>query len=114
MGVLNPKTLLIFLIFGLALEMQAQDVIWHVKAMHPEGYTLDVKAFDDKGNIYDVKAIEEAEQSYIMEVRAFVKNEKIPVKVLVSEDQYKPLMAIDSIGQTYVLKAIWQRASTFL
>ncbi len=37
--------------------MRAQEVIWHVKAMHPDGYILDVKAFDGEGGVYDVKAL---------------------------------------------------------
>jgi len=49
-----------------------QKVVWHVKAMHPEGYTMDVKAFDSEGNRYDVKVLEDAEQKYIMDVKAFV------------------------------------------
>ena len=32
----------------------SQQEIWHVKAMHPDGYTMDVKAFDSEGNKYDV------------------------------------------------------------
>ena len=30
------------------------DRIWHVKAIHPEGYFLDVKAIDSDGNKDDV------------------------------------------------------------
>ena len=47
-------------------------MVWHVKAMHPEGYTMDVKAFDAEGNRYDVKVLEDADQKYIMDVKAFV------------------------------------------
>jgi hypothetical protein len=83
-----------------------QVVIWHVKAMHPEGYTLDVKAFDDDGNKYDVKALEDGNQKYIMDVKAFVGGEKLPVKVLVSEEQYKPIVAIDEKGKLFKIMAI--------
>lgn len=87
-------------------QLQSGEIIWHVKAFDPRGYTMDVKAFDQNGDRYDVKAIEDAEQSYIMEVRAFVNGRGVPVKVLVSEDENKPLAGIDEQGNTYVLRAI--------
>jgi len=87
-----------------------QKLIWHVKAMHPDGYTLDVKAFDEKGLMYDVKAIQDSTQSYIMDIKAFIKafmgTTQMPVKVLVSEEQYKPVAAIDENGNVYPIKAI--------
>ncbi len=87
-------------------EMPSEGVIWHIKAIHPEGKTLDVKAFDENGTRFDVKAIEDVDQSYVMEVRTFVEGKGIPVKVLVSEEEYKPLAGIDDAGKTYVLNAI--------
>lgn len=83
-----------------------QQVVWHVKALHPEGYTLDVKAFDLKGNQFDVKALEGYDQRYIMDVKAFVGGEKLPVKVLVSEEQFKPVVAIGKNGEIYNIMAI--------
>jgi len=83
-----------------------QNLIWHVKALHPDGYTLDVKAFDEKGLMYDVKAIQDSTQSYIMDVKAFRGTNEMPVKVLVSEDEYKPVAAIDENGNIYPIKAI--------
>jgi hypothetical protein len=96
----------IFAITGAQENLQAEEIIWHVKAIHPKGNTMDVKAFNENGDRFDVKAIEDAEQSYIMEVRAFVNGRGFPVKVLVSEDENKPLAGIDEQGNTYVLRAI--------
>jgi hypothetical protein len=84
----------------------SQNLIWHVKALHPDGYTLDVKAFDKKGLMYDVKAMQDTTQSYIMDVKAFLGTNQIPVKVLVSEEEYKPVAAIDKNGNVYPIKAI--------
>ena len=98
--------LLVLVINSTSIKVHAQDVIWHVKAMHPEGYTLDVKAFDENGNHFDVKAVEDGEQTYIMDVKAYIKNSALPVKVLVSEEEYKPIVSIDENGKTYVLNAI--------
>ena len=72
----------------------SQKEVWHVKA------------FDSAGTKYDVKALEDAHQRYIMDVKAFVGEEKLPVKVLVSEEQYKPIVAISESGKTYQLMAI--------
>src|SRR5438034_9876310 len=36
----------------------AEEKIWHVKAIHPEGRLLDVKAIDKQGKIHPVKAIQ--------------------------------------------------------
>ncbi len=96
------------LIFSIRAQEQAttEDIIWHVKAIHPNGRTMDVKAFNDRGDKFDVKALEDSDQSYIMEVDAFVSGKRVPVKVLVSEDEYKPLAAIDDNGNIYVLRAI--------
>lgn len=97
---------------GLFTSLDAQetsggkDIIWHVKAIHPKGNTMDVKAFNEKGERFDVKALVDVEQSYIMEVRTFVGGKGIPVKVLVSEDEFKPVAGIDDKGKTYVLRAI--------
>lgn len=92
---------------GLAqAQTKQQQVIWHIKAMHPDGYTLDVKAFGKDGAIYDVKALEDIEQRYIMDVTAFKGAKKLPVKVLVSEAEYKPVVAIDEQGNTYEVRAL--------
>ena len=89
-----------------SVENTAQDVIWHVKALHPEGYTMDVKAIDEQHNQYDIKALENSDQRYIMDVKAFVGKETFPVKVMVSEEEYKPVVAIVGQGKTYSLVAI--------
>jgi len=120
------KSLTIVLLFFLTVPLQvkcqsdainettsekSQDVIWHVKAMHPEGYTMDVKAFDKEGNRFDVKALEDANQRYIMDVKAFVKGTMLPVKVMVSEEEYKPIVAIAQDGREYRIKTITKNGS---
>lgn len=80
--------------------------IWHIKALDPNGRTLDVKAYDAEGVQYDVKAVSDPEQGYIMEVRVIKENETIPLKVLVSEKQYKPVVGIDTKGKLYEVYAL--------
>ena len=83
-----------------------QEVIWHIKAIHPEGYTMDVKAIDEKGDRHDVKAFEEGGQKYIMEVKAFFGNQTHALKVLVSEKEFKPVVAITDQGEAIPVMAI--------
>lgn len=83
-----------------------QDIIWHIKAIHPEGRTIDVKALDKDGTIYDVKAIQDADQQHLLDIKALVGEQKLPVKILVSEDEYAPVKAIGEDGTIYDIKAI--------
>ena len=80
--------------------------IWHIKAIHPEGRTLDVKALDKEGKVYDVKAIQDTDQKHFMDIKALVGEEKLPVKILVSDDDYAPIKAIGPDGTIYDVKAI--------
>lgn len=75
-----------------------KEIIWHVKAFHPDAKLLDVKAVDEAGNIYDVKAIQYSDQTSIMDVKAFVNGKKLPVKLLVSENKYLPMKVIKDDG----------------
>ena len=81
-------------------------IIWHIKAIHPDGKLLDVKAIDKDGNIYDVKAIQDSDQNNDLEIKAFVKGKRLSVEVLVSEDKYLPVKAIDTDGTIMDIKAI--------
>lgn len=82
------------------------EYLWHVKAVHPEGRFLDVKALDGEGNIYDVKAIQDSDQRQVMDIKALMGGEKIPVKILVSTDEYAPVKAIGGDGTIYDIKAL--------
>ncbi|MBC3758884.1 hypothetical protein H7U19_10745 [Hyunsoonleella sp. SJ7] len=83
-----------------------KDVIWNIKAVTPDGKNLDVKAFDEQGNAFDVKAVQDSKQHSFMNVRAFVGDVDIPVKIMDSEDEYAPIKAIGGDGTIYDLKAI--------
>jgi len=90
-----------------SIEQNAdRDIIWHIKALHPDGKLLDVKAIDKDGKIHDVKAIQNSNQISILDVKAFVDGKILPVKVLVSEDDYLPVKAIDTDGTLIDIKAL--------
>jgi hypothetical protein len=82
------------------------EVVWHIKAVHPEGRFIDVKALDADGNIYDIKAFQEGGQHQVMDVKALFDGKKMPVKILVSEDAYAPVKAIGEDGTIYDIKAL--------
>lgn len=108
------RTLLLFLSVVMAslisgfspIQSTIAQEIWHIKALDPDGHTLDVKAFDQHGERYDVKAMSDPEQGYIMEVRVIKDSEIIPLKVLVSEEQYKPVVGIDAQGGVFKVFAL--------
>jgi len=82
------------------------EVIWHIKAIHPDGKLLDVKAIGEDGTKYDVKAIQDDNQRSILDIKAFVNGKRLPVKMLVSEDKYLPVKAIGNDGTIINIKAI--------
>ena len=74
------------------------EILWHIKAIHPDGKFIDVKAFDKKGNIYDVKGIQNSELTTIMDIKALVDGEKVPIKILLSDDKFSQVKAIKEDG----------------
>ncbi len=84
----------------------ADEIIWHVKAVHPKGVLLDVKAIDQNGNIHDVKAIQEPGIPHLLDIKALIDGKRLPVKILVSDDQYAPVKAIGEDGTVYDIKAL--------
>ena len=72
--------------------VKVDDIYWNVKAILPDGKSLDVKAFDEDGNFLDVKAN--------------VDGEKLPVKMLENTNQYVHVAAINNEGSRFLIKAI--------
>jgi hypothetical protein len=60
---------------------------------------------DNYGKAYPIKAIEEAGNMHLLDVKAFMDTKRLPVKVLVSEDQYAPIKAIGEDGSIFAIKA---------
>ena len=87
-------------------EVEFKNIIWNIKAVTLEGKNIDVKAIDAEGNRFDVKAIQDSNQYSFMNIKAFVNGSELPIKVLLSEDEYAPIKAIDKDGKLYDIKAI--------
>ncbi len=85
---------------------KVNDIIWNVKAIHPDGKSLDIKAFDEAGNSFDIKAIQNSDQDSFLDVKAIVDGKELPVKMLESENQFVPVAAINNEGIKYYIKAI--------
>jgi hypothetical protein len=86
--------------------VKVNDIYWNVKAIHPDGKSLDVKAFDKEGKSFDIMAIQNSDQDSFLDVKAIVNGEKLPVKMLESENQFVPVTAINKEGIKYDIKAI--------
>ncbi len=86
--------------------VKVNNIYWNVKAIHPDGKSLDVKAFDKEGKSYDIMAIQNSDQDIFLDVKAIVNGEKLPVKMLESENQFVPVAAINNEGIKYYIKAI--------
>ena len=89
------------------IEVKNSDVIyWNIRAIYPDGNFLAIKAIDSYGNAYDIKAIQDADQRSLLDVKAFVKGEILPVKILLNEDNLAPVKVIAGDGTLYGVKAI--------
>ena len=86
--------------------VKVKDILWNVKAIHPDGQSLDIKAFDEEGKSFDIKGIQNSDQNSFLDIKAIIDGEKLPVKILLSDDQFVPVIAITNEGTAYDLKAI--------
>ncbi|MGI9547446.1 MAG: DUF7486 family protein, partial [Flavobacteriaceae bacterium] len=120
-------TILVLLMFSFSCKNEALEakkelaeveidkpemVVWHIKAVHPEGRTIDVKAIDKEGAIHDIKAIQDSDQRSFMDIKALVGNKQFPVKILVSGDKYTRVKAIAEDSTVYDIKALTPEGDT--
>jgi len=89
-----------------------EKVIWHIKAIHPDGRLIDIKAIDKDGDIHDVKAVQNTAQRSFMDIKALVGDSELPVKVLVSGDKYTRVKALADDGSVYDIKALTPEGDT--
>lgn len=83
------------------------EIYWDVKAYSPTWGLLDVKAIDKDGQIYAIKAIQDSDDSSILNVKALVNGERLPVKLIVkNSDALYPLKAIANDGSILDVKAL--------
>ncbi|WP_296386005.1 hypothetical protein [Winogradskyella sp.] len=83
------------------------EILWDVKAYLPEAKLIKVKAIDKAGNMYDVKGIQSFDDTSILDVKAIINGEHLPIKLIVKEDDiYFPLKAISIDGTILDIKAV--------
>ncbi len=88
-------------------EEPAKEIFWEIKAYKIFETLLDVKAIDKDGKMHDIRAIQNSEDVSILDVKAFVDGERLPVKLIIKNgERYYPLKAIDSEGNLIDIKAI--------
>ncbi len=108
-GIINPKEKLKKTAKGKKKSTKEDEfkiIIWNIKAVTKDGKNLQVKAIDEEGKQFDVKAIQDSEQYSFMNIKAIVDGNELPIKVLVSDDEYAPVKAISRDGKIYDIKAI--------
>ena len=79
--------------------------IWNIKAVMPNGTTLDVKAFGEDGKPNDVKALQRGD-AHLLDIKALVGGAELPIKVIASDDAFLPVKAITPEGKLMDVKAI--------
>lgn len=84
---------------------RAQPIIWNIKAILPDGRTLDVKAFGPDGKPIPVKALDGGD-THLMDVKALTDGGQLPIKVIASDDAFLPVKAITAEGKLWDVKAI--------
>jgi hypothetical protein len=84
----------------------AADVLGHVKAGQPESRLLDVTALGPDGQIYGINAIERNNNHPMMDVKAIMRDELAPIKMLLSNDERTPVKAIGPRGEIFEVKAL--------
>jgi hypothetical protein len=92
---------------------KVEDIYWNVKAIQPDGKSLDIKVFDNAGKAFDVKGIQNSDQDNLLDIKAIVDGEKLPVKILVSKNQFKPVVALTASGNAYKLEAVTPEGEKF-
>jgi hypothetical protein len=85
---------------------KVKEIYWNVKAIYPDGKSLDVMAFDGSGKSYAIMAVQDSDQDIFLDVKAIAEGEKLPVKMLESEEQFVPVKAINVEGKEYDVKAL--------
>lgn len=96
---------LVSITFGLTTTAQDAARIWNIKAIMPNGTTLDVKAFGADGRPNDVKALQRGD-THLLDIKALVVGAELPIKVIDSDDAFMPVKAITSDGKLMDVKAI--------
>ena len=101
--------LLLFFVTNVQSQEEAKEnvIYWHIKAVLPDAQLLDVKAIDAAGNYHDVKAIQDSHDISLLNVKALVNGQTLPIKMILKEnDKYYPVKAIDYEGRILDVKAI--------
>ena len=95
-------------------KTEIEPTYWTLEATTPEGQALAIKTQDGGGNVYDVKAIQDADQTSFLDVKAFVGDKKLPVKVLLSKNEMAPVKAIDKGGISYEIVALTKTGDKYV
>ena len=83
-----------------------EEILWPLKAIRSTSGLIKIKAINENGRQFDVHAIQNSEQTSLLDVKAFVRGKRLPIKMLVSNDKFHPVKAIGENGKIYDIKAV--------
>jgi hypothetical protein len=121
------KNLTALLLMSLSTNILANDSIWHVKGIHPNGEELlSIKAIDKMGKFHPVKALYD-EESHALDIKVLDANGEVlhgvkavneisdkyhGIKALTASGELLPIKAIDNQGNRYDVKSIVTKSNT--
>jgi len=83
------------------------ETLWEIKAYKIFEKLLDVKAIAKDGKQQDVIAIQYGDDSSLLDVKAIIEGQRLPVKLIIkNSERYYPVKAIDNNGTLIDIKAI--------
>ena len=105
---LVPLVLALTTMMAAPVSPAAEPLVWHVKAIHPEGRLLDIKAFDSDGKPINIKAIQTEGNTHLLDVKGLQSGSTLAVKILPKPagDKYHPVKAVADNGTIYHIKAL--------
>ena len=86
---------------------------WSIRAIGPKGEFVPVMAVSKTGDLYPIKGLKEPNNNHLLNVKADVKGEIQPVKVMITEDAFLPIAAINEGGEIMPLKAFINDTTSF-
>ena len=99
-------TIVLLLLLMVRYPMQAQDEGWPIRGIDNNGDFLDIKAFTESGETMNIIAIRADEGDHFFDVKAINNGDPIAVKMIISNEFYVPIKAIDASGTMFDVFAV--------
>ncbi len=87
-------------------EYATVERLWHVLAIDPHGWSLPVMAAARNGSLIPIEAIETPGNQHVMDVKALLGDERLPVKLMFGDAEHAPVQVIASDASVLDVQAI--------